>query len=108
VLYYKWYRQGDTSSLIIVWGDPSWEGAIATVSSSDLPTPGFISRQFEANDKGMIRFHVPPGSYFVRVSRDNQTIAQRVTDRNRPLQARTIWWPFHAPPVVTQPSPAQQ
>jgi hypothetical protein len=103
VLYYTWYKAEDYDTTIVVWGWQNWEGATVEVTGSNLPK-GHLTRTLDDADHLVIRFHVPPGSYRVRVEKDGQLIAERATDQLRPLSARTIWWPFRASPAVTRMS----
>ena len=103
VLYYTWYKAEDYDTTIVVWGWPNWEGAMVEVTGTDLPH-GHLTRKLDDPEHLVIRFHVPPGSYRVRVEKDGQLITERATDQLRPLTARTIWWPFRASPAATQMS----
>ena len=103
VLYYTWYKAEDYDTTIVVWGWQNWEGATVEVTGTALPK-GRLTRTLDEPDHMVIRFHVPPGSYHVRVEKDGQLIAERATDQLRPLAARTIWWPFRASPAATQMS----
>ena len=101
LLYYKWYKTEDYDTTIVVWAPNEWNGATVDVTGEHLPPPGLTQDLSEA-DHMLIRFHVPPGTYSVRVHRDGQTLAERVSDPLRPLRSRMIWWPFKAPPAATQ------
>jgi hypothetical protein len=102
VLYYKWYRSDEYDTIIIVWGPRDWDGAVAKVSGPALPTGG-LSYAIREEDNYVIRFHVPPGEYSVRVVKDGKVLDQRTTPRR--LGAKMIWWPFRAPPAATQMHP---
>jgi hypothetical protein len=102
VLYYKWYRSDEYDTIIIVWGPRDWDGAVAKVSSPALPT-GWLSYALREEDNCIVRFHVPPGEYSVRVVKDGKVLEQRTTPRR--LGAKVIWWPFRAPPAATQMLP---
>jgi len=99
VLYYKWYRSEEYETVIIVWGPRDWDGAVAKVTGPGLPSGG-LSRELREDDNVLVRFHVPPGAYVVRIEKDGRTIQQRATPR--PLGQKMIWWPFRAPPAATQ------
>jgi hypothetical protein len=102
VLYYRWYKAEDYETTIVVWGFPEWDGATVEVTGPGLPE-GRLTRKLEDTEHLVIRFHVPPGSYTVRVQKDGKLLAERSTDqRTGPLAAQTIWWPFRASPAATQ------
>ena len=102
VLYYKWYRSDEYDTIIIVWGPREWDGAVAKVSGPALPT-GALSYTLREEDNNVVRFHVPPGEYSVRVVKEGKVLDQRTTPRR--LGAKMIWWPFRAPPAATQMHP---
>jgi hypothetical protein len=105
VLYYQWFRTEQRDALIIVWGadDGAWDGATATVaplSTSGGPT---LSKRLSGDENLLVRFHVPPGHYLVRVTAANgRVLGERKTHPQRPMQSKMIWWPFRAPPAATQ------
>jgi hypothetical protein len=102
VLYYRWYKSEDYETTIVVWGFPEWSGATVEVTGPSLPE-GKLTRKLEQAEHLVIRFHVPPGSYTVRVEKDGKLLAERSTDqRTGPLAAQTIWWPFQASPAATR------
>ena len=101
LLYYTWYKAEDYETTIVVWGWPDWEGATVEVAGANLPQ-GKLTRKLDDPDHVLVRFHVPPGAYAVRVEREGHVIAQRETSQLRPLAERTIWWPFRASPAATQ------
>jgi len=102
VLYYRWYKAEDYETTIVVWGFPEWNGATVQVTGPGLPE-GRLTRKLDDSEHLVIRFHVPPGSYTVRVEKDGKMLAERTTDqRTGPLAAQTIWWPFRASPAATQ------
>ncbi|MDB5323175.1 MAG: hypothetical protein JWN40_4806 [Phycisphaerales bacterium] len=101
LLYYKWYKADDYQTTIVVWAPDEWKGATVEVTGGGLPAQG-LARELNEADHMLIRFHVPPGEYTVRVQRDGHTLAQRMTDPTRALTARMIWWPFRAPAAATQ------
>jgi hypothetical protein len=99
VLYSKWYHSEEYETVIIVWGPRDWDGAVAKVTGPALPSVG-LSRELREDDNVLVRFHVPPGNYVVKIEKGGRTIEQRVTAR--PLGGKVIWWPFRAPPAATQ------
>jgi hypothetical protein len=99
LLYYKWYKAEEYQTTIVVWAPDEWKGATVEVTGGGLPPQG-LSRELTEADHLLIRFHVPPGAYTVRVLRDGQTLAQR--DPTRALAPHMIWWPFRAPAAATQ------
>jgi hypothetical protein len=101
LLYYKWYKTEDYDTTIVVWAPAEWNGATVDVSGGRLPPQG-LTQDLNEDEHMLIRFHVPPGGYSVRVHRDGKTLAERVTDPMRPLRAHMIWWPFKAPAAATQ------
>jgi hypothetical protein len=104
ILYYRWYKSEDYETTIVVWGWPDWDGATVDVRGAALPG-GHLTRKLEEVENLVIRFHVPPGSYTVRVEKEGKLIAERTTDqRTGPLAAQTIWWPFRASPAATRMS----
>ena len=102
LLYYKWYKAEDFDTTIVVWAPAEWYGATVEITGSGLAAPQRLAQELSEADHMLIRFHVPPGAYTVRVIRDGQTLAERVTNPARPLEARMIWWPFRAPAAATQ------
>lgn len=105
VLYYKWYkdRPDANQTTIIVWGkdEKDWDGAKVTVTNS-APGGDSLMGELSAKENLLLRFHVPPGNYRVRIERDGHKLAEVVNDPRRPLMPNVIWWPFHAPPAATQ------
>jgi hypothetical protein len=101
LLYYKWYKTEDYDTTIVVWAPDEWNGATVDVRGEHLPPQG-LTQDLKEDDHMLIRFHVPPGGYSVRVHRDGQTLAERETPPTRPLNAHMIWWPFKAPAAATQ------
>jgi hypothetical protein len=101
LLYYKWYKTEDYDTTIVVWAPSEWNGATVDVSGEHLPPSG-LTHELNEDDHMLIRFHVPPGGYSVRIHRDGKTLAERVTDPTSPLRSRMIWWPFKAPAAATQ------
>jgi hypothetical protein len=99
----KWSSADEYNSAINVWGYDSWKGGtvMVTVTGDNLPSPG-LSGELTEKDNMFLRFHVPPGKYKVQVRKDGTLIDQQET--HNPMQAHTFWWPFHAPPAVTQMS----
>jgi hypothetical protein len=107
MLYLQWWRTETRNSLIIVWGEPSWEGAVAEVTGPALPPQGFKHTLTKEGDL-LARFHVPAGIYLVRVYKIDDRgkvtteLARKSRDPMRPLQPGGIWWPFRAPPGVAE------
>jgi hypothetical protein len=102
ILYYRWYKAEDYDTTIVVWGWPDWNGATVEVTGPGLPE-GRLTRKLDDSEHLVIRFHVPPGDYTVRVEKDGKLLGRRSTDeRTGPLAAQTIWWPFRASPAATQ------
>ena len=107
VLYLQWWRTEPRNSLIVVWGQPSWEGATAEVTGPALPAGG-LSHDLTKDEDLLARFHVPAGLYAVRVYRKDdrgrvtEILASRQREPTRPLPAGGIWWPFRAPPGVPE------
>jgi hypothetical protein len=102
VLYYRWYRTEQADALIIVWppDDGAWDGATVTVSPSTGPG---LSKRLSRDETSVVRFHVPPGHYLVRVTGPGgKVLAERRTHPQRPMLSKMIWWPFRAPPAATQ------
>jgi hypothetical protein len=51
----------------------------------------------------IVRFHVPPGDYLVKVEDPRgRVLAQRQSPLQESLRTGSIWWPFRAPPAATQ------
>jgi hypothetical protein len=103
LLYYKWYKAEDYETTIVVWAWPEWKGATVEVTGSNLPEAK-LTRDLDDPDHMVIRFHVPPGGYTVRVLKNGTTLDERSTPTFQPLTARMIWWPFRASPAATQMS----
>ena len=102
VLYFRWYKAEDYETTIVVWGFPEWDGATVEVTGPGLPE-GQLTRKLDDSEHLVIRFHVPPGSYTVKVRKDGKLLAERTTDqRTGALAAQTIWWPFRVSPAATQ------
>jgi len=103
LLYYKWYKTDEYQTTIVVWGQPEWEGDTVTVRGSGLPTQ--LSKDLAPNEGMVIRFHVPPGTYLVRVTdKEGRKVAEQFSDNA--LSDRMIWWPFRRlPPPATHPAP---
>ena len=99
LLYYRWYKAEDFESTIIVWAPADWKGAIVRVSGATL-AGSELTRELDDEEHPLIRFHVPPGVYRVRVQRNGQTLAERPTSPN--LTVRMIWCPFRIAPAATQ------
>ena len=105
LLYYRWATKAEPTASIVVWGgqDQAWDGARVTVRGGGLRAP--LRAVVRADDNMMVRFHVPPGDYLVRVeSAAGKVLGQRQNHMQAPLRAGTIWWPFHAPAAATQVS----
>lgn len=105
LLYYRWANRPDPTASIVVWGgsQSSWDGAAVTVRGGGLRAP--LRAVLRAEDNLIVRFHVPPGDYLVRVEgADGRLIAERQSAVQQPLRVGSIWWPFHAPPAATQGS----
>ena len=104
LLYYRWATKAEPTASIVVWGkDPEWDGATVTVRGGGLRAP--LRAVVHAEDDLIVRFHVPPGDYVVRVeSPTGKVLGQRQNTMRQPLAAGTIWWPFRAPAAATQVS----
>ena len=103
LLYYRWAKRPDPEAIIVVWAgdEKAWDGATVTVRGSGLASP--LKYVLRAEENLIVRFHVPPGGYVVRVEgKDGRLLAERQTPPQRPLTSRLIWWPFRAPPAATQ------
>jgi len=103
LLYYRWAKRPDPEAMIVVWADDdkAWDGATVTVRGGSLGAP--LTYQLRADENLIVRFHVPPGDYSVRVTaKDGHVLGQRQSPPQRPLQAGLIWWPFRAPPAATK------
>jgi hypothetical protein len=108
VLYYKWYkdRVEPNQVIIAVWGpdgtkegEASWDGAKVTVRG--MTNPDWVATDtLELKEHMLLRFHVPPGLYRVRVEKDGKMLAERES----PQKSFLVWWPFRAPPAVTRPN----
>ncbi len=94
LLYSKWAGSEDYSATIIVYGEEAWDGAIVTVKGSGLPPQG-LSAPLEKSSNLLIRFHVPPGNYFINVLKNGKPIIRehQVTGLKADQQA----WPFRPP-----------
>lgn len=103
LLYYKWYKAEDYETTIVVWAPQEWKGATVEVTGSNLPEAK-LTRDLDDPEDMVIRFHVPPGGYTVRVMKDGAMLDERSTPTFQPLTARMIWWPFRASPAATQMS----
>ena len=108
VLYYKWFKDKvDSNQMIIaVWGpdgtkegEANWTGAKVTVRG--VTNPEWVaSDTLEEKEHVLLRFHVPPGVYRVRVEKNGKVLAERES----PPRSYLVWWPFRAPEAVTRPS----
>jgi hypothetical protein len=98
ILYYRWYKAEDFESTIVVWAPAEWKGATVQVNGANLPG-NELTRDLDDEDHLLIRFHVPPGAYTVRVHRKGQMLAQQTS--RPPLTPRMIWWPFRISPAAT-------
>jgi hypothetical protein len=99
LLYYRWAKRPDAEAMIVVWAgdDKAWDGATVTVRGGSLGAP--LTYQLRADENLIVRFHVPPGDYKVKVTdKDGHVLGERQSPPQRPLQAGLIWWPFRAPP----------
>jgi hypothetical protein len=107
MLYLQWWRTEPRNSIIVVWGEPGWEGATAEVTGPALPPEGLKQVLRKEHDL-LARFHVPSGVYVVRVyttdksGRVSRELVRRARDPMRPIQPGGIWWPFRAPPGVSE------
>lgn len=105
LLYYRWATKAEPTASIVVWGgtDQAWDGASVIVRGGGLRAP--LRAVVRAEDNLIVRFHVPPGDYIVRVeSPTGKVLGQRQNAMQQPLRVGTIWWPFRAPPAATQAS----
>ena len=104
LLYYRWATKAEPTASIIVWAyDPGWDAATVTVRGGGLRAP--LRAPLRAQDNLLVRFHVPPGDYVVRVeSPTGQLLGQRQNKLQQPLRVGSIWWPFRAPAAATQMS----
>jgi hypothetical protein len=103
LLYYRWATKLEPTASIVVWAgsDASWDGATVTVRGGGLRGP--LSAVLRAEDNLIVRFHVPPGDYAVRVEAPGgRVLARKQTRVQQPLQVGSIWWPFNPPPAATQ------
>ena len=103
LLYYRWAKRPDPEAIIVVWAgdDRSWDGATVTVRGGSLGMP--LKYTLRADENLIVRFHVPPGDYSVRVTdKDGRLLGERQSPPQRPLQAGLIWWPFRAPAAATR------
>lgn len=103
LLYYRWAKRPDPEATIVVWAgdDRAWDGATVTVRGGNLGVP--LTYTLTAEENLIVRFHVPPGDYSVRVTgKDGRVLGQAQSPPQRPLQAGLIWWAFRAPPAATQ------
>ena len=99
LLYYRWAKRPDPEAMIVVWAadDRAWDGATVTVRGGSLGAP--LAYTLRADENLIVRFHVPPGEYAVRVTdKDGHLLGEAQSPPRRPLLAGLIWWPFHAPP----------
>jgi hypothetical protein len=103
VLYMKWYGTSEYNTKIIVWGEREWVGAKVTVDGPLLQN-GPLVAELSDPETPLIRFHVPPGEYVVRVTRDGRLLGERKGRITSHTNRVTIWWPFKRPPIATQPS----
>jgi hypothetical protein len=101
LLYVKWYKAPEYDTTIIVWGEPGWAGAVVTVTGSGTPDINLSGSLSEAENL-LVRFHVPPGDYRVRVVKDGRVLAERGGRVLSHPGVLTIWWPFRRPPAATQ------
>jgi hypothetical protein len=105
VLYYKWYkdRPDANQTTVIVWGknEKDWDGATVTVTNTALGGETLMGELSEKENL-LLRFHVQPGNYRVRIEKEGHKLAEIQSDPRRPLLPNMIWWPFHAPPAATQ------
>lgn len=99
LLYVKWYRVEEPTSIIVAWGFEGWDGVVVRVTGSNLPPEGLTGVITEK--KGLMeRFHVPPGNYEVTAYRKGQKVLRaQVKD----LTHRSLVWPFRSPPTTTRP-----
>lgn len=104
LLYYKWYKAEDYTATIIVWAPEAWNEAKVSVTGPNLAA-GELTGTLSDKANMLIRFHVPPGEYVVRVIKDGTVVARRASDPRSPLRTNVIWWPFRAPPSATQVVP---
>ena len=105
VLYHRTSREEGYDNLIYVWGlDDSWAGASVIVTGKNLPEGGLVD-ELTAKNHVSCRFHVPAGTFEVRVEKDGHTLARA---RSNPALSGNVtswtWWPFRAPPSATQSS----
>lgn len=99
VLYHRSSREEAYTNIIYVWAmDDSWKGAKVVVTGENLR---FVDKLTEKNNLAC-RIHVPSGKFGVLVEKDGRTIAR--AESNPGLTTNLTWWPFRAPPSVTQPS----
>lgn len=101
LLYAKWYKAPEYDTTIIVWGEPDWAGAKVTVQGSGPPDVNLWGELWPSENM-LIRFHVPPGDYRVRVVKDGRLLAERGGRVLSHAGVLTIWWPFRRPPAATQ------
>lgn len=101
LLYVKWYKAPEYDTTIIVWGEPEWAGAKVTVEGSGSPDVNLWGDLSDAENL-LIRFHVPPGDYRVRVMKGGRVLAERGGRVLSHPGVLTIWWPFRRPPAATQ------
>lgn len=99
ILFFRWARSDESNVLIVVFVAPEWKDATVTVAGPRMAND--LTDTFTEQKPGL-RFHVPPGSYTVRVEREGKVLASRSTAPDKPLQSNMIWWPFHYP--VTAPA----
>lgn len=98
ILFYRWVTVEPSSAMVAVTGHPSWVGATVTVSGPKMKED--LSARYEPGQPMLLRFHVPPGAYSVRVERNGKLIESRSTPPERNLTSGSIWWPFKFPETL--------
>jgi hypothetical protein len=72
VLYFRWARAQEPSSMMIVEATPAFDGADVVVDGIALPAPYKVT--VGTRSGRVIPFYLDRGSYTLRVSRDAKTI----------------------------------
>jgi hypothetical protein len=97
LLYLRWWRNDAHNSIIAVWIDERWDGAIAEVSDPAIQLK--LEHPLTRDGDMLARFHVPPGLYKVRITKDNKVLDERPP---HVMQPSGVWWPFRAPPGAAE------